>query len=248
VSQAHPDYRNRLLAILNVHEVALLEPRFERVALVARQTLEAPNTQIDYVYFPEHGICSVMGKLSHGRDMELAMIGREGMTGIALVQGDDRSPHQTMVYSDGVALRLGADQFRAALAQSPSMRGRLNLYARALELQLAAVAWAVGSSSLEQRLARWLLMVRDRLERERFSATHETIASKLGVHRPSITLAIGALKEKALIQSRSREITILDRRGLIEMADEAYGLPEREYLRLFSGVRTTPHHPVLSGT
>jgi CRP-like cAMP-binding protein len=225
-------YRNQLLTILNPHDLAFLEPRLERVPLKSRDTLEAAATPITHVYFIEDGMASIVASMSRGRDIEVGVIGREGMTGTALVQGDDRCAFHTFVQIEGSAWRIGAADFDAALAQSGSMQSTLNLYARALSTQVCSTALANGRSKLEERLARWLLMVRDRMDGDRFELTHEFLSVMLGVRRPGVTVALHTLEGKGLIRSNRGEIIVVDRDGLIALADGAYGLPEREYDRM----------------
>jgi CRP-like cAMP-binding protein len=177
-------------------------------------------------------MASVVATMQRGRDIEVGVIGREGMTGSAIVQGDDRSPYHTYVQVDGSAFRIGFDDFRDALRQSPTMRAVLTLYVRVFAIQVSATALANGRSRLEERLARWLLMVHDRTDSDRFAITHEFLAIMLGVRRPGVTVALHILEGKGLIRSNRAEVVITDRDGLVELADGAYGLPEREYHRL----------------
>jgi CRP-like cAMP-binding protein len=227
MSADRPAYRNEILALLSAEDLALVEPHFERVLLKARDTLEAPDRPIEHVYFVESGVASIVAKMVRGRDIEVGVIGREGVTGSAIVQGDDQSPHHTFVQLEGVAVRLGADQFRTALVRSGTLPAVLNLYARALGIQVSATALANGRSKLEERLARWLLMVHDRMDGDRFSLTHEFL----------VTVALHILEGKGLIRSNRAEIIIVDREGLIVLADGAYGIPEREYDRLLGAER-----------
>jgi CRP-like cAMP-binding protein len=227
-----PVYRNQLLVAFSTNDMALVEPRFERVLLRSRDTLEAPDLPIQHVYFIESGIASIVAKMLRGRDIEVGVIGKEGVTGSAIAQGDGRSPHHTFVQLEGTAIRIGADDFRLALAQSATMQAIITLYARALGIQVSATALANGRSKLEERLARWLLMVHDRMDSDRFGLTHEFLAVMLGVRRPGVTVALHILEGKALIRSNRAEIIIVDRDGLIALADGAYGVPEREYERI----------------
>jgi CRP-like cAMP-binding protein len=232
-----PDHSNQLLSALGTDDLALLTPMAELITLDARDTLEAPDKPIEHVYFIESGIASIVAKMSRQRDIEVGVIGREGMTGTSLIQGDDRGPNHTFVQVAGAATRIAVDDFTSAFRQSPSMRALLNLYTRAFAIQVSATALANGRSKLEERLARWLLMVRDRMDSDRFGLTHEFLATMLGVRRPGVTVALHILEGKGLIRSNRGEVIILDRDGLMELADGSYGVPEREYERLFRGER-----------
>lgn len=234
-----PEYRNALLAALSKGDLALLKPQLERVTLTAREMLETPDTPIQHVYFIEAGMLSVVAKMPRGRDrdIEVAVIGREGMSGTAVVQGDDRGPNCSFVQFGGSAMRVRAADLAAALGNSPSLQSHLNLYARALGIQVANTAMAIGRFKLEARLARWLVMVQDRLGGDRVALTHEALGVILGVRRPGITVALHVLEGQGLIRSHRAEIIIADRDGLIARTEGAYGLAEREYDRLFKRQR-----------
>jgi CRP-like cAMP-binding protein len=232
--QDRPLYRNQLLRSMNAEELAVLEPHLENVLLNVRDTLEPPDTPITHVYFVEEGVCSVVAKMRGGRDVEVGIVGREGATGTAIVQGDYRSPHVTFVQMRGSANRIGADQLRSAFMQRPAMHQLMHLYARAFSIQVAATALANGRSKIEERLARWLLMLHDRMDGDRINLTHEFLSVMLGVRRPGVTVALHVLEGKGLIQSNRAEIIMIDREGLIAFADGAYGVPEKEYQRLMT--------------
>jgi CRP-like cAMP-binding protein len=134
----------------------------------------------------------------------------------------------------GSANRIGADQLRAAFMKRPGMHRLLQLYARAFSIQVAATALANGRSNIEERLARWLLMLHDRMDGNRINLTHEFLSVMLGVRRPGVTVALHVLEGKGLIKSNRAELIILDREGLIGFAEGAYGVPEREYQRLMT--------------
>jgi CRP-like cAMP-binding protein len=235
-----PSHNNQLLNALSTDDLALLTPMAELITLNIRDTLEAPDQAIAYIYFIEDGIASIVARMSRQRDIEVGVIGREGMTGTSIIQGDDQGPNHTFVQVAGAATRIGVEDFTQAFRQSPSMRALLNLYVRAFAIQVSSTALANGRSKLEERLARWLLMVRDRIDGDRFDLTHEFLATMLGVRRPGVTVALHILEGKGLIRSNRGEVIILDRDGLMELADGAYGVPEREYDRLFNGARRTP--------
>jgi CRP-like cAMP-binding protein len=169
-----------------------------------------------------------------GRDIEVGVVGREGVTGTAIVQGDTQSPHITFVQVQGAAYRIEADQFRYALSVNKRLRDLLTAYVRALAIQVSYTALANGRSKIEERLARWLLMVHDRVDGDRFNLTHEFLAVMLGVRRPGVTVSLHVLEGNGLIKSNRGEVIILDREGLIDLANGSYGVPEREYERLIA--------------
>lgn len=225
-------FKNKLLANLAPADIAALAPYLQKVPLTHRQEIELPQEGITEVLFPEEGLLSMIATLPRGRDIEVGIIGRDGMSGTAVVQDDDQSPFLTIVQIKGSAFSIDADLFRDALAERASMRGLFNRYARSLAIQIASTALSNGRGKLEERLARWLVMVQDRIDSERIVLTHDFLALMLGVRRPGVTVAIHILEGKGLVRSIRGEILIRDREGLVELADGAYGLAEGEYRRL----------------
>ena len=228
---AHPQQasvRNRLLSGLTPDEFWLLQSHLEAVPLDLRQWLIAAGALIQHVYFPEHGIVSVLADTSQGR-IEVGLIGPEGMAGVPVVLGIDHSPHGYMVQAEGEALRIPAQDLRTALRHSPSLHAGLLRYAHALMVQTAETAYANAGFTMEARLARWILMTDDRLAREDLPLTHDFLSIMLGVRRPGVTIAVQNLESNRLIRAKRGGITVLDRTGLQEVAGDAYGLSEAEY-------------------
>ena len=228
---AHPQQasvRNRLLSALNPDDFGLLQPDLEPVALDLRQWVIEAGQPIQHVYFPEQGIVSILADTSEGR-IEVGLIGPEGMAGLPVVLGIDRSPHGYMVQAAGEALRITALDLRTALRHSPSLQARFLRYAHALMVQTAQTAYANAGFGIEARLARWILMTDDRLEREDLPLTHDFLSMMLGVRRPGVTIAVQKLEGNRLIRANGGRITVLDRTGLEEVADSAYGVSEAEY-------------------
>jgi CRP-like cAMP-binding protein len=232
---ADPSYtpQNRLLSSLKADDLALLQPGLTRVDLPLRKQLEAPGKRINHVYFIESGFASVVADRSAKNKIEVGMIGREGMTGLAVVLGSDRSPHETYMQNAGEGSRIGAARLRSAILRSRSLQNCLLLYAHAFFVQATYTAMANGRSKLEDRLARWLLMAHDRLEVDELSITHEFLSIMLGVRRPGVTVALILLERKGLIKSHRGVTTIVDRNGLRRTSNSAYGVPEAEFDRLF---------------
>src|SRR5215217_3310398 len=220
--------RNRLLFALNRDDFDLLQPDLEPVALDLRQWLIEAGEPIQHVTFPEHGIVSILADTSQGR-IEVGMIGPEGMAGLPVVLGIDRSPHGYLVQAAGEALRITAPDLRAALRHSPSLQAGLLRYAHALMVQTAETAYANAGFTIEARLARWILMTDDRLAREELPLTHDFLSMMLGVQRPGVTIAVQNLEGNRLIRAKRGSITVLDRTGLEGVADSAYGASEAEY-------------------
>ncbi len=223
---------NRLLWRLSSEDFLLLQPNLKRVDLPLRKQLEQPNRPIDQIYFPESGFASVVADGSGDRSIEVGLIGCEGMTGLAVVMGTDRSPHQTFVQSAGTGFRISANSLRRAMDTSRALHDTLLLYAHAFALQVTNTAMANGRSKIEQRLARWLLMAQDRIGKDEVLLTHELLSLMLGVRRPGVTVALKLLEEAGVLKARRGLISIIDRRRLERLADRTYGVAEAEYRRL----------------
>jgi CRP-like cAMP-binding protein len=228
--QANGPIQNLLLLRLSPEELERLGPR-EHVTLGLRAPLEAPNQPIQFVYFMEEGMASVVAELPGRGAIEVGVIGREGMTGLALVQGDSQSPFETFVQCAGSALRIESEYLVSAQSSSPALHAIFLRYERAFSVQVATTAFANGRSKLDERLARWLLMVSDRMGNS-FHITHEFLAIMLAVRRSGVTVALQILEGHGLIRAGRGSIAILDRAGLIKSARGAYGLAEQEYARL----------------
>jgi CRP-like cAMP-binding protein len=223
---------NHLLLALSTADFALLAHRLNPVRLGLLRSLEDANKPIRHVYFPETGIVSVVAASTRDRQSEVGLIGREGMTGINVVMGDDRSPHLSYVQAAGRGQRMKADDLRQAMQTSASMRNCFLHFAQAFMVQAAHTAVANGRGKLEERLARWLLMVHDRLEGNELPLTHEFIALMLNVRRAGVTEAVQGLTRKGLVSAKRGRIIVKDRVGLVAKANGLYGIPESEYLRL----------------
>jgi CRP-like cAMP-binding protein len=193
--------------------------------------LEPANTTIENVYFPLSGIVSVVAK-SGAEQIEAGVIGREGMTGAAVVMGNHRSPNEVYVQVAGSGLRIEADKLRAALDASESLRLLAQKFVQVFFAQVTQTALANGRAKLDERLARWLLMAHDRHDDDHLLLTHEFVALMLGVRRPGVTDALHELEGRGLLRATRGVIRILNRKGLEELAGSAYGVPEAEYKRL----------------
>jgi CRP-like cAMP-binding protein len=227
---SRPVCRNRLLASLQPLDFSLIRPHLELVQFEAGDTLHVADSPISNVYFVEAGILAFISSIAPGRDVQVGMVGPEGLAGIAIVQGDTQSTLRTVVQITGSAVILNVDALRAALAQSPSIRALFGLYARIATIQLAATALANSQGRFEERLARWLLMIQDRSNQVSF--THDSLARMLGSSHSTVLVGLRMLEERGAIQAKRNEVDILDRGSLLETAGGLYGTPEREYERL----------------
>jgi CRP-like cAMP-binding protein len=225
---------NRLLSALKPDDLAALEPHLEPFPLENREMLIEANKPIQHAYFPQAGIASILADTSEGR-IEVGIIGREGLVGVPIVLGVDRSPHGFLVQAEGKALRIATADLRAINAERPAIHAVLMRYVHALMVQTASTAFSNASFTIEARLARWILMTRDRLDSDELPLTHEFLSMMLGVRRPGVTVAVQILEGNGLIRATRGRITVLDRKKLEELADSAYGLAEAEYASAMAG-------------
>ena len=224
---------NKVLSTLTQNDLDLLTPHLQSVDLPLRKRLETPRRSIEHLYFPDSGFVSVVADGAPEQHVEVGMIGREGMTGLAVVLGTDRTPNETYVQNAGAGQRIAADNLRDAMGKSTTLQPRLLLYAHTFLIQATQTAKANARSSLDERLARWLLMAHDRLDTDDLNITHEFLSVMLGVRRSGVTVALNMLEKTALISINRGVVTIVDRKGLKAAANGAYGVSEAEFNRVF---------------
>lgn len=226
--------RNRLLAALPPDDADALAAHLEPIALGRAFFMERPGQAISHVYFPLSGMGSVVAVGDRHRDqrIEAGVFGREGVSGLAVILGNDRTPNETFVQLPGEGLRLPADALREVMGERPEVRRVLLLYVQAWMIQTAHTVLAQGRAKLEERLARWLLMSHDRTEGDELPLTHEFLALMLGVRRAGVTVATHELEARGVIRTTRGRLEVLDREGLEEVAGGTYGVPEAEYRRL----------------
>ena len=225
--------RNQVLSRLSATDFGLLASHLEAVALPIPRQLERRNKAIEHVYFPDSGFASVVANGQEERSIEVGLIGREGMTGVAVVLGTDRSPHETFMQLAGDGWRLPADRLRRAQEMSATLSRQLLRYAHLFLVQTSQTALSNGRSKIDERLARWLLMAHDRADSDQLKLTHDFLATMLGVRRPGVTVALNLLERQGLIRVKRGVISLVDRKGLEELSNGAYGAPEAEARRLF---------------
>jgi CRP-like cAMP-binding protein len=223
---------NRLLKSLSAADRAALLPDLEATSLATSQIIERPNGRIPHVYFLTSGLASVVGTtIEPEQRIEVGMVGYEGMTGLAVVLGDDRSTNETVVQAAGTALRISSVALRRTLQGSATLSAALLRYVHVFMMQCSQTALANGRGRLSERLARWLLMWQDRLKTRHLTVTHEFLALLLGVRRQGVTLALHELEGRGFIRGTRNRITVVDREGLLVLAKGFYGVPEAEYDR-----------------
>lgn len=226
--------RNRLLAALSIEEQAKLACRMESACLKVHQVLAYPDEPQTYVYFPRDAVVTQLVLMQDGAAVEGATIGNEGLVGVAVFLGDTAPSEEMVVQVAGEAARMPAADFRHSIANSIKLQAQLQRYTLALMNQLGRTAGCNRLHSVEERCARWLMMTRDRMGRETFPLTHESLAGTLGVRRASVTEAAGTLHRAGIIDYSRGSMTILDSAGLEAAACEDYRLSREAYDRLYN--------------
>lgn len=225
---------SQVLANLASPDFALLQPSLEKIELPLRRQLELRGRPIEYVYFLESGLGSMVVSAGANHNIEVGIIGREGMTGLPVLMDVDRPAHETFIQTAGTAQRIATGRLREALDKSPTLHRSLLRYAHTLVTQMAYTALANGRYKIEERLSRWLLMADDRANGSPIHLTHEFLALMLGARRAGVTIALSELQKRGVVNVRRGVIAIKDRGALEESANGSYGIPEAEYHRLFS--------------
>jgi CRP-like cAMP-binding protein len=225
---------NHLLLSLPQDEFTRLAPKLEPVELTFRQILAPATKPTEHVYFPQAGMVSLVKPMQDGALVEVGLVGREGFVGIAAVLGGDSHAVEQMVQIAGTALRISVNPLRKELARSPVLSARLFRYAQALFAQVSQTAACNGRHTVQERLARWLLMARDRIDNDIVPLSHELLSMMLGTRRPGITVALGAFRQAGLVHNTHGKIEILDRPGLEAAACECYGVVREEFRRLLA--------------
>jgi CRP-like cAMP-binding protein len=201
----------------------------DRVALTLNDTLAEPGEQIRHVYFPTSGFISLIVALNNGTQLEVGIVGNEGMLGSTLALGVSVSPQRAIVQGSGTALRMSLADFRRHCRQDAKLRERLAQYIYVSMRQLAQMSACTRYHQVEARLARRLLMSRDCVGANEIHLTHEFLASTLGVRRVGITQAARALQARGLIRYSRGDITIVDGAGLEARSCECYGRANQIY-------------------
>ena len=231
-SKASGLHANRLLGLLPPIDYQRLRPHLHRIPLEYRQSLYRANKSIEFVYFIETGVGSLVNTMRNGEAAEVGTIGNEGVVGLPVVLGDDRAPTAVYVQVPGTGLRMKATLFKNELARSASMQVVMLRYGHAFFNQVAQSAACNHFHTLQQRCCRWLLMTHDRMQSNEFLLTQEFLAMMLGVQRTGVTTAAGAVQRAGLIRYKRGNVTIIDRRGLMQRSCECYGVSKREFDRL----------------
>jgi len=233
MSTAAPDpTENQLLAALPETDRARLLPYLERVELPAGKVLHESGSRLSHVYFPTTAIVSILYLMEDGASSEIAVVGGEGMVGVALLMGAGSTKNRAVVQTSGEGFRLRANYILDEFNRGGATLRLLLRYTQALITQTAQIAACNRHHSLDQQLCRWLLLGLDRLRSNRIIATQELIANMLGVRREGVTVAAGRLESAGLIHHTRGRIEVVDRVGLEQRTCECYAVVRDEYSRL----------------
>src|ERR1700689_13943 len=216
--------RNRLLRALPSSNLKRLMPELEQIRCQRGQVLMDADSALNYVFFPDIGVVSVVAVYADGSIIEMATIGREGCSAVQAVFGAKSSSVRLLVQIPGNATKMSRAAFMRAMESMPHFRSLMYAYVQAFQEQVLVSVACNGAHSLKQRLARWLHMMRDRGDDDTLQITQSLLAEMLGVQRPSITNAAKKLERAGLIERGLRQVTIRDRKGLIEASCECYQL------------------------
>jgi CRP-like cAMP-binding protein len=215
---------NRLLLALSSENLKRLMPEFESIPCRRGEVLMDADSSLDFVFFPDSGVISVVAVYANGDIIEMATIGREGCSGFQAVFRAKSSSVRFLVQIPGSATRISRQAFSRAMEQMPAFRNLMTSYVQAFLEQVLVSGACNGAHDLKQRLARWLLMMRDRNDGDTLLITHDLLAEMLGAHRPSVTNAARELERAGLIARGRRQVTIVDRQGLQKASCECYQL------------------------
>ena len=224
---------NRLLAALPRKEYNRLLPYWELVPMDFKQVLYVSGKPIEYVYFPNSGIISLLIIMSDRIAAEVGMVGNEGIAGISVFLGIDTTSIKAIVQIPGDAMRMRASDFQAELLDG-ALHNLLQRYTQTLIDQISQSVACNRHHSVEERCCRWLLMCHDRAKSDQFPITHEFLSHMLGVRRASVTVVAGMLQKAGLISYSRGRMTILNRPGLEEVSCECYESIKADFDRVFS--------------
>jgi CRP-like cAMP-binding protein len=226
--------QNRLLLGLSSEQLGELLPHLRETQLELKQVLYLSGDRFEYAYFVQAGQVSLIMDLEDGSSVEVGTTGREGMVSVSLLNGSEIATLEAVVQAPGSALRLPAGILLGLLDREPSVRRHLTRYAESFQFQVARTAACNATHTLEERLARWLLLVRHRIDSDELPLTHEFLSMMLAVRRAGVTMAARSFQGAGLIKYRHGHITVLDPNGLEEVSCECYRAILQEETRLLT--------------
>ena len=215
---------NKILLSVSDSDYSSLRPHLEHVRLPNHLVLHEAGGKMEFAYFPNRGLISLVVVMKDGKTAEAGIVGNEGFTGTLAAVGLSRSPLQAVVQITGDGFRVEVGALQNTLESSPQLRLMLSRYAAIRGMQVAQTAACNRLHDIEQRLARWLLMTQDRVDSGSLPITHDFLATMLGTDRPTVSLAAGVLQRKELIKYTRGAVEIVDRKKLEDSACECYAV------------------------
>ncbi len=222
-------FKNSLLANLPADTIADFSRHLEPVQFDLKMVLYEPDQRMQFAYFPEAGMVSVVSIMNNGNSIEVGTVGREGMTGASILLTADRAPYQYYIQIAGNGYRIKAALLKVQAEQKPELRTLLFRYQAAFLTQAMQAGACNGLHNIQQRCCRWILMCQDRVDSEIIPLTHEFLGMMLGVRRASVSDVLQSLHTRGWIRSQRGQIAILNRKGLETGSCECYGLIVKQY-------------------
>lgn len=232
-SASNPQSKNRLLAALSYAEYQRLLPHLTSVQLPLGKVLYEPGERIEFVYFPLTALISLVAPMKSGETIEVGLVGRDGVVGLTALMGETTSPNRAIVQIADGGMLAKLSVIKETFAGGGELHDLMLRYACGHLKQVAQTAACNATHSVEERLARWLLMCRERIDSEELKLTQEFIAEMIGTRRATVSTAASALQTEGLIQYHRGNIRIVDQQGLEEFACECYEAVRAEFARLF---------------
>lgn len=227
-----PIKSNQLLGLLPVEVYKGLAPHLKKVVYKTGTILCEPNEVMEFAYFPNTAMISVVSIMEDGSTTEIGLIGNEGMVGLPIILGGRQTTSQVIVQVPGEAWKLSAHTLLQEFEQSSELRKILLLYTQARLTQVSQSAACNRQHTIEERLARWLMSVHDCLQVDEIPLTQEFVANMLGVRRSGVTIAANSLQQSGMITYRRGKITLLDYDALQKTSCECHQIVRNEYIRL----------------
>ena len=228
---------NQILAALPESEYQIIAPHLKSVSLTSGEIISEPNQSITEIYFPQRAMISIVSIMMNGSNTEIGLIGNEGMVGLPAILGGKSTISYSIVQVSGTALQISADIIQREFLRGGRLQQILLLYIQASLTRISQSAACNRQHRIEERLARWLLSVRDCVRQNELYLTQEFIANMLGTRRSGVTVAAGILQEAGIIRYSRGKITILDRQALENTSCECYRTIQREFIRLLGSRR-----------
>jgi CRP-like cAMP-binding protein len=218
---------NIILLSISDSDYSSLRPHLEYVSLPNHLVLHEGSGKLEFAYFPNRGLISLVVVTKDGRTAEAGVVGNEGFTGTPAAVGLSRSPLQEVVQITGDGFRVETAALQSTLKSTPDLQLMLNRYAVVQGILVAETAACNRLHDVKQRLARWLLMTQDRVDSESLPITHDFLATMLGTDRPTVSLAAGVLQREKIIEYTRGAVKIVNRQKLEDSACECYGIAQQ---------------------